>query len=116
MDFGLLSPEVNSARMYAGPGSRPLLAAAAGWDEIPPSPNPLPAVTFRKFPGLAGQMWFGPSSMRMAAAATPYTAWLQASAAQAAQTSAQAYAAAAAYEAAFATTVPPPAIAANRHC
>ena len=50
----------------------------------------------------------------MAAAATPYVAWMQAAAAQAAQTSAQAYGAAAAYEAAFAMTVPPPVIAANR--
>jgi PPE-repeat protein len=50
----------------------------------------------------------------MAAAAAPYVAWLQATGAQAAQTAAQGYAAAAAYEAAFAMTVPPPVIAANR--
>ncbi|MCV7309030.1 PPE domain-containing protein, partial [Mycobacterium paraffinicum] len=33
-DFGALPPEVNSGRMYAGPGSGPLMAAAAAWDEI----------------------------------------------------------------------------------
>ncbi|WP_141249127.1 PPE domain-containing protein, partial [Mycobacterium avium] len=27
MDFGALPPEVNSGRMYAGPGSGPLMAA-----------------------------------------------------------------------------------------
>ena len=31
MDFGALPPEINSARMYSGPGSAPMLAAAAAW-------------------------------------------------------------------------------------
>ena len=34
MDFALLPPEVNSARMYAGPGSGPMLAASAAWDGL----------------------------------------------------------------------------------
>ena len=50
----------------------------------------------------------------MTAAAGSYVEWLSATAAQAEQTAAQARAAAAAYEAAFALTVPPPVIAANR--
>jgi hypothetical protein len=33
-DFGALPPEINSARMYAGPGSDPLLASAAAWDAL----------------------------------------------------------------------------------
>jgi PPE-repeat protein len=114
MDFGLLMPEVNSGRMYAGPGSGPMLAAAAAWDDLAAQLESAASGYFSEVSGLTGQTWFGPSSMRMAAAATPYVAWLQAAAAQAAQTSAQAYAAAAAYEAAFAMTVPPPMIAANR--
>ncbi|WP_140908204.1 PPE domain-containing protein, partial [Mycobacterium tuberculosis] len=28
MDFGALPPEINSGRMYCGPGSGPMLAAA----------------------------------------------------------------------------------------
>jgi PPE-repeat protein len=34
MDFGALPPEINSARMYFGPGSAPMLAAAAAWDGL----------------------------------------------------------------------------------
>lgn len=34
LDFGALPPEINSGRMYAGPGSGPLLAAAAAWDAL----------------------------------------------------------------------------------
>jgi PPE-repeat protein len=113
MDFGLLSPEVNSGLMYAGPGSGPMLAAAAGWDALAVQLESTASGYSSEVSGLTGQ-WFGPSSMAMAAAAGPYVAWLQATAAQAAQTSAQAYTAAGAYEAAFAMTVPPPAIAANR--
>ncbi len=58
--------------------------------------------------------WQGPTSAAMAAAAAPYAAWMSATAAQAEQTAAQAKAAVAAYESAFAATVPPPVIAANR--
>jgi PPE-repeat protein len=47
-------------------------------------------------------------------AAAPYTAWLSSTAAQAEQTASQAQAAAGAYEAAFAASIPPPVIAANR--
>jgi PPE-repeat protein len=114
VDYGLLMPEINSGRMYAGPGAGPTLAAAAGWDAIAAQLESAAAGYSSEISGLAGQLWFGPSSMRMAAAAAPYVAWLQAGAAQAAQTAAQAYAAAAAYEAAFAMTVPPPVILANR--
>ncbi|HEY0225002.1 MAG TPA: PPE family protein, partial [Mycobacterium sp.] len=114
MDYGLRPPEINSGLIYTGPGSGPLLAAAASWDAAAAQLESTAAGYSSQISGLAGQVWFGPSSIRMAAAATPYIAWLQTVAAQAAQTSAQAYAAAAAYEAAFAATVPPPVIAANR--
>ncbi|MGH3562205.1 MAG: PPE domain-containing protein, partial [Mycobacterium sp.] len=34
MDYGALPPEVNSARIYAGPGSGPMVAAAAAWNRL----------------------------------------------------------------------------------
>ncbi|CKU94364.1 PPE family protein [Mycobacterium tuberculosis] len=34
MDFGLLPPEINSGRMYTGPGPGPMLAAATAWDGL----------------------------------------------------------------------------------
>ncbi|MDT5144144.1 MAG: hypothetical protein QOI79_3511, partial [Mycobacterium sp.] len=58
--------------------------------------------------------WQGPSSAAASDAAAPYTAWLSSTAAQAEQTASQAQAAAGAYEAAFAASIPPPVIAANR--
>ena len=50
----------------------------------------------------------------MASAAAPYVAWVSTAGAQAEQAAAQAKLAAGAYETAFAATVPPPVIAANR--
>ena len=33
-DFGALPPEINSGRMYSGPGSGPMMAAASAWDSV----------------------------------------------------------------------------------
>lgn len=114
MDFVMLPPEINSGRMYAGPGSGPMRAAARAWDslaaELYSAANSYQSV----ISGLTVGPWLGPSSASMAAAAAAYTAWMSTSAAQAEQTAAQANAAAAAFEIAFAATVPPPVIAANR--
>ncbi len=56
----------------------------------------------------------GPSSVTMAGAASSYVAWMSQTAAQADATASQARAAAAAYETAFAGTVPPEEVTANR--
>jgi PPE-repeat protein len=114
MDFGIYPPEINSGRMYAGPGSGPMLAAAQAWgglaDELYTAAGSYQSVVSE----LTGGPWSGPSSASMTAAAVSYVAWLSSTAAQAEETAAQARSAAAAYESAFASTVPPPVIAANR--
>jgi PPE-repeat protein len=113
MDFGTLPPEINSGRMYSGPGSGSTLAAAAAWDGLAAQLRSTAASYSSAVSGLTAD-WQGPSSIAMAAAAAPYAAWLRGTAAQAEETGAQARAAAAAYETAFAATVPPPVIATNR--
>lgn len=114
MDFGLLPPEVNSGRMYAGPGSGPLLAAAGGWDSLSAELGITAAVYESVLSGLTGLHWHGPASQAMAASARPHVAWLHTTAERARQAAMRARSAAAAYELAHTMTVPPPAIAANR--
>src|SRR3984957_444742 len=114
MDFGLLPPEVNSGLIYAGPGSAPMLSNAASWEALAAELQSTAAGYSSTVAQLTGQAWGGPSSEVMTAAVTPYVEWLQASAAAAGRTAAQAYSAAAAFDAAYAMTVPPPLVAANR--
>ncbi|ORA13953.1 PPE family protein [Mycobacterium arosiense] len=114
LDFGAYPPEYNSGRMYVGAGSGPLLAAAAAWDELAAELQSAGASYQSTVETLATGPWTGPSSIVMAAAAAPYVAWIHATSAQAEQAGAQAKLAAGAYEAAFAATVPPSVIAANR--
>jgi PPE-repeat protein len=114
MDFAMLPPEVNSARMYAGPGPGPILAAASAWDGLAAELQSTAASYRAAIAELTGGPWLGSSSASMAAAATPYLDWMTTTAGQAEQTANQARSAAAAYEAAFTMTVPPVVIAANR--
>jgi PPE-repeat protein len=113
MDFGALPPEINSGRMYSGAGPGPLLTAAAAWDALADELSSTASNYLSVVEGLTSS-WQGPSSMSMAAAATPYVTWMTTTAAQAEETANQARTAVAAYEAAFAATVPPPVIVANR--
>ncbi len=114
MDFGALPPEINSARMYAGPGSGPMLAAASAWDVLAAELGSAASSYDSTISSLAEGSWLGPASASMAAAATPYVDWMTTTATQAEETGYQAKAAAAAYESAFAMTVPPAEVAANR--
>ncbi|GFG71826.1 PPE family protein [Mycolicibacter senuensis] len=114
MDFALLPPEVNSGRMYTGPGAAPMIAAASAWDVLAADLE-IAAVGYSEaIASLTGHHWSGPASAAMVKAAMPYVAWLQANGAKAEQTAIQAKTVVAAYEAAFAATVPPAEVAANR--
>lgn len=114
MYFAMLPPEINSARMYAGAGSGPLLAAASAWAGLAAELHSTASSYQSAIAGLTAGPWLGPASATMASAAAPYVTWMRTAAAQAEQTANQAVAAAAAYEAAFAATVPPPVVSANR--
>jgi PPE-repeat protein len=114
MDFAFLPPEINSARMYAGPGSGSLLAAAGSWDSLSAELGTTAESYESVLSGLTSWQWRGPASEAMAATAALYMGWLQTTAEQTKHTAMQARTAAAAYEQAYAMTVPPPAVTANR--
>jgi PPE-repeat protein len=114
VDFGALPPEINSGLMYAGAGSGSLVGAAAAWEGLASELGSAASSYRAVVSDLTGGPWVGPSSVAMAAAAAPYVAWMSTTAAQAEQTASQVGSAIAAYEAAFAATVAPPVIAANR--
>jgi PPE-repeat protein len=114
VDYGLLPPEVNSGRIYTGPGAGPMLAAAAAWSGLAADLQAAASGHRLAISELTSGPWLGPASAAMLTAATPFVAFLDSSAAEAEQAASQAFAAAAAYEAAFAASIPPPVIAANR--
>lgn len=114
MDFGALPPEINSGRMYMGAGSGPMLAAAAAWDALAAELHSNAASYESTIQGVTVGSWQGPAAASMTTAAAPFVAWMSTTATQAEQAAAQAKAAAVAYETAFAATVPPPVIEANR--
>lgn len=113
MTFPMLPPETNSARMYMGPGSAPLLAAAAAWEGLAAQLGTTAAHFGAVVDGLTAT-WLGPSSLAMMTSASLYQTWLMLTAEQAEQTAGQAMAAAAAYEAAFVATVNPAEVLRNR--
>ena len=114
LDFGALPPEINSAKMYAGPGSGSLTAAAMAWDELAADLQFAASAYKSVVVGLTSGPWLGPAAVAASAASIPYAVWMSATAAQAEEAAAQAQAAVGAYETAFIMTVPPPVIAANR--
>jgi PPE-repeat protein len=114
LDFGAVPPEINSARMYAGPGSGSMMAAASAWDGLATELSLTATGYTSAITELTSSPWLGPASRSMVTAAAPYISWLGAAATLAEEAANQARAAAAAFETAFALTVPPPVIAANR--
>jgi triacylglycerol lipase len=114
MSFSVLPPELNSALMFAGPGSAPWLAAAEAWDGIGAELNSAAGTFSSVTSDLAVEAWQGPASVLMTDATGPYAGWLSRTAAQAAESASQVRAAAAAFEAARAAVVHPGLVTANR--
>jgi PPE-repeat protein len=114
MDFAALPPEVNSGRMYAGPGPATLLAASAEWSELAAEMHVAAISCESVAAALIEESWTGPSSAAMVAAVVPYAGWVRTVATECEEVAGQATVAAAAYETAHAMTVPPPVITANR--
>ncbi len=60
MDFGFYPPEINSGRMYSGPGSGPMLAAAQAWvalaDELYTAAGGYQSVVSELTSGLVGSV------------------------------------------------------------
>jgi PPE-repeat protein len=113
-DFGALPPEINSTRLYTGPGAGPMMAGAAAWNNLAAELNSNATASQSVISTLTDDEWRGRSAAAMAGAAAPYVAWMHTTAAAAQHAANQAMASAAAYEAAFAMTVPPPVVVANR--
>lgn len=114
LDFAAIPPEINSSRIYSGPGSAPMLAAASAWSALGSELASTATGYETVINTLQSQEWVGPSSAAMASSVAPFVAWLRATAAQAELSATKARSAAAAYEAAFASVAPPAQIAANR--
>lgn len=114
VDFAALPPEVNSGRIYSGPGSGPMLAAAEAWHSLAAELASAATAYRALISELIDGSWRGPAAMSMSAAVSPYVEWMTTTAGLAQQAAVKARSAAVAYEEAFAMTVPPPVIAANR--
>ncbi len=91
-----------------------MMAAATAWAALGAELGSTAASYDAVITGLTSEEWMGPASASMGAAAAPYVQWMTSTGALAQEASTQASAAAAAYEAAFAMTVPPAEVAANR--
>jgi PPE-repeat protein len=113
-DFGIYPPEINSLRMYTGPGPGPMLAAMQAWDAVADELYTAASGYQSVVSELTQTAWRGPSSDAMSAAAERHIRWLTSAAERAEHTAVQAGMASAAYESAFASTVPPAEVAANR--
>ncbi len=115
MNFSVLPPELNSARMFSGAGSAPMLNAATAGDRLAAELGSAASSFSSVTSGLVDQAWQGAAAAAMAAAAAPYAGWLRAAATHATGAAGQARAVASAFEGARAATVHPLLVAANRN-
>ncbi|CAJ1505196.1 PPE family protein [[Mycobacterium] holstebronense] len=113
MSFSVFPPEINSGLIYTGPGSGPLLEAAAAWAQLSSELMTSATATHSVIANL-DSTWTGAGSAAATTSTAPYVAWLEQASATAANNAALATQAAGLFEAARAASVPPAVIAANR--
>ncbi|WP_041297831.1 PPE family protein [Mycobacterium sp. MOTT36Y] len=113
MSLGELPPEINSGRLYSGPGSASMSLAAEAWDETAAQLYDT-AESYRSVASMLFQARQHPASIAVAAAVVSFTAWLNAVAARARQAARQARASVDAFESALGAVVSPSVIDANR--
>ncbi len=77
VDFGALPPEINSARMYSGPGSSSLQAAASAWNGLAAELQSAAQGYDTVITQLSSDEWTGTASAAMASAAQQYVSWMQ---------------------------------------
>lgn len=111
--YALQPPDINSGMVWTGPGSGPLAASAAAWQELAAQMGSSGAAFQSVIEALTSGPWLGPSSITMAGAAAPFVVWMIATATQAEQAAMSAAHAAMIFEAAHAGVVPPAEIEAN---
>jgi PPE-repeat protein len=114
IDFSAFPPEINSGLLYTGPGAVPMMAAATAYANLAAEVSATATQWESIVSFLTTEQWTGGGSAAAATAAQPIVTYLTDTATALEQAAAQATASAAAYETAFAATVPPPVVAANR--
>jgi len=72
LDYGMLPPEINSGRIWGGPGSASLAASAAAWQALAADLGSAGAAMQAVIEALTSTSWIGPTSMTMATAAAPH--------------------------------------------
>lgn len=102
-NFWALPPEINSTRIYLGPGSGPILAAAQGWNALA-SELEKTKVGLQSALDTLLESYRGQSSQALIQQTLPYVQWLTTTAEHAHKTAIQLTAAANAYEQARAAT------------
>ncbi|OBJ88957.1 PPE family protein, partial [Mycobacterium asiaticum] len=115
MSFLTLPPEINSLNMLLGAGSAPMASVASAWDGLAAELGSASSFFEGVTSGLVNDAWQGPAALEMAAAATPYTAWLSAAGVAAEEAASQARAVVSAFETARSMVVHPALIAGNRN-
>ena len=72
MFYAAFPPEINSGRIYAGPGSGPLVTAAIAWDGLATELQSTAASYSSVISSLTSGPWLGPTALSLTAAVSPY--------------------------------------------